>query len=59
MVTKLGVDIGYSATKAAAVNDMLVQFPSFEAVPPTSKVDDLYKTKTEHLARLKHQWRPG
>lgn len=52
MVTKLGVDIGYSATKAAAVNRMLVQLPSFEAVPPASKVDDLFKTKTEHLASL-------
>lgn len=51
MVTKLGIDIGYSATKAAAVNGM-VQLPSCEAALTNSKVDDLFNNKTEHIVRL-------
>jgi hypothetical protein len=44
MVTKLGIDVGYSKTKAAAANGM-VQLPSYEAALSNSKVDDIYKNK--------------
>jgi plasmid segregation protein ParM len=51
-MVKLGIDVGYSATKGAASNGLTVQFPSFEAIPVASKVDDLFKSKTKHLVRL-------
>lgn len=52
MVLELGIDIGYSGTKAAADDVLLVQFASFEADIPDSKGDDLFKKKAEHLVQL-------
>jgi plasmid segregation protein ParM len=50
MVTKLGIDIGYSATKAVGISGM-VQLPSYEAEPVASKVDD-FKDGTKHVVRM-------